>query len=410
MKKYKKPELLAPAGNLEKLKIAITYGADAVFLGGEEFGLRSGAGNFTYQEIAEGVEFAKKHNARVYVTTNIFAHNENYQGFKEFVLELERFGVTGIIVSDPGYIKITQEATDLEIHISTQQSIMNHHAVNFFDDLGADRVVLGRELSAPEIKTIAEKTKVELEIFIHGAVCSSYSGRCTLSNHMTMRDSNRGGCCQSCRWEYDLVAKDSASQKYQKVINSEQEDDAFNMSAKDMNLLSMIPELMELGVDSFKIEGRMKSFHYVATVVKVYRAAIDAFYEDPDNYFVKEKWIEELQTAESRPSNVGSFAQEIGETSQIFGSQYQSKKFDYCGIILQTDEKSGYTIIEQRNFFKIGDTLEVTGPGITPFHQKILAIYDEEDNEISKANHPLMRVKMKFEKQVFPNYILRKGN
>lgn len=408
----KKPELLAPAGDLEKLKIAVEYGADAVFLGGQEFGLRSGAGNFNFDEIGEGVKFARKYDAKVYVTTNIFAHSENYSGFKEFVIKLEQLGVVGIIVSDPGYIKITQKYTSLEIHISTQQSIMNHYAVGFFKDLGADRVVLGRELTGKEIKKIAQKSNVELEIFIHGAVCSSYSGRCTLSNHMTMRDSNRGGCCQSCRWEYDLVQKDEETGEYEKVLEAQEKEnvESFNMSAKDMNLLNNIPELMNLGVDSFKVEGRMKSFHYVATVIKVYRQAIDAYLENPENYIVKEEWIQELKTAESRPSSEGSFSSKTDSNSQIFGNQYQEKKFDYCGVVLNYDSKTKLATIEQRNFFKVGDTIEITGPEITPFHQEILALYDEEGNELEKANHPLMIVKVRVDKEVFPNYILRKGN
>lgn len=404
----KKPELLAPAGDLKKLKIAVEYGADAVFLGGEEFGLRSNASNFTIEDIEEGVQFANKYNAKVYVTTNIFAHSENFEGFKEYVQKLEEIGVVGIIVSDPGYIQITQENTNLEIHVSTQQSIMNSSSVDFFHKLGAHRVVLGRELTAKEIKNIVDKTNVEIEIFIHGAVCSSYSGRCTLSNHMTLRDSNRGGCCQSCRWNYELVQKNEND--YVNVVNGEQNYNKFNMSSRDMLLIENIPELMNLGVDSFKIEGRMKSFHYVATVVKVYRQAIDSYLENPDNYTVKEEWIEELKKAESRPASSGAFADKFTHNEQIYGEQYQKKTYDYCGVVIDYDNTNNMVIVEQRNFFKQGDVLEVTGPDIKPYKITIDKMYNIEDEEILKANHPLMKVKIPLKTKVKKNYIFRKEN
>ncbi len=405
MSSIKKPELLAPAGDLEKLKVAVLYGADAVFLGLQKYGLRSGAGNFTLEDVKEGVEFANKYGAKVYVTTNIFAHEENYEGFKETVIELDKIGVVGIIVSDPGYIKIAQENTNLEIHISTQQSINNSLAVDFYKDMGAQRVVLGRELSKEEIKSIRDKVDIELEVFIHGAVCSSYSGRCTLSNHMTLRDSNRGGCCQSCRWNYDIGYKD----KDNNFVSCSKEE-KFNMSAKDMNLLPDIASLIEMGVDSFKIEGRMKSLHYVATVVKVYRMAIDSYFEDPKNYVIKDEWSKELEKSETRESSIGAYNGIVDKRAMILGEQYQKKSYDYCGYVLDYDEDTKIATIEQRNFFKVGDTIEFTGPNVKPFLQEVKEIIDDEGNSILKANHPLMIVKLKLDKPVKKHFIIRKEN
>src|SRR6476620_12027542 len=246
----KKPELLAPAGNLEKLKIAVHYGADAVFLGGQEYGLRSNADNFTFEEMKEGVEFAKKYGAKVYVTTNIFAHNENIDGIEEYLLGLKEAGVAGIIVADPLIIETCRRiAPEIEIHISTQQSISNWKTVQFWQEEGAERVVLARETSAEEIRKMKEELDVEIEIFVHGAMCIAYSGRCTLSNHMTARDSNRGGCCQSCRWDYDLYEQNDGQEQ---ALFTEG-DVPFAMSPKDLKLLASIPRLIELGIDSLKV-------------------------------------------------------------------------------------------------------------------------------------------------------------
>ena len=270
----KKPELLAPAGNLEKLKIAVHYGADAVFIGGQEFGLRSNAGNFSIEEMKEGVEFANQYGAKIYVTTNIFAHNENMAGLDEYLKDIESAGVTGIIVADPLIIETCKKvAPKLEIHLSTQQSLSNWKAVQFWKEEGLDRVVLARETSGDEIREMKEKVDIEIETFIHGAMCIAYSGRCTLSNHMTARDSNRGGCCQSCRWDYDLYAETKDGEK----PLFESGDAPFAMSPKDLKLVQSIPRMIEMGIDSLKIEGRMKSIHYIATVVSVYRKVIDAY-------------------------------------------------------------------------------------------------------------------------------------
>ncbi len=402
----KKPELLAPAGNLEKLKIACIYGADAVFLGGQNYGLRSNSDNFTIEEIEEGVKFAKEYNVEVYVTTNIYAHSENLEGFKQYVIGLQAAGVKGIIVSDPAYIEIAREfAPSLEIHISTQQSITNKYAVSYYEKQGVDRVVLARELTFEEIKEITDSCQTEVEVFIHGAVCYSYSGRCTLSNHMTLRDSNRGGCCQSCRWDYELSTKIDGEMKKLDLNNEHN----FTMSAKDMSLLHYIPEMCNLGVDSFKIEGRMKSFHYLATVVNVYRAAIDSYFENPEAYKVKDVWIDELKKAESRETYEGALIGDLSSAGQIFDDQYKPKKVEYAGYVLDYDQASGYALLEERNHFKVGDELEFFGPHSQVFKQVVSEIIDEENNSIERANKPLMKVRVKVDKPVAKHWLVRKG-
>lgn len=401
----KKPELLAPAGNLEKLKIACIYGADAVFLGGQYYGLRSNSDNFTISQIEEGVLFAKEYGVKVYVTTNIFAHDENLVGFKEYVIKLEQIGVCGIIVSDPSYIQIAKEfAPKLEIHISTQQSITNKYAVKQFADDGANRVVLARELTFAEIKEIVDYTSTEIEVFIHGAVCSSYSGRCTLSNHMTMRDSNRGGCCQSCRWDYQLMTADDDSLR--KIDLNKPYD--FTMSAKDMNMLMYIPQMCELGVDSFKIEGRMKSFHYLATVLNVYRIAIDSYFENPQAYVVKDEWVEELRKAESRETHPGSLIGDFSSDGQIFDDQYKPKPIEYAGYVLDYNPQTKQALVEERNHFKVGDELEFFGSNCQKFKQIVGEIIDENGEKITRANKPLMQVWVNVDQPVERNWLVRK--
>lgn len=273
------------------------YGADAVFIGGKEFGLRSNADNFSIEEMAEGVAFANKYGARIYVTTNIFAHNENMDGLEEYLQGIEGAGVAGIIVADPLIIETCKRvAPKLEVHLSTQQSLSNWKAVQFWKEEGLERVVLARETSALEIKEMKEKVDIEIETFIHGAMCIAYSGRCVLSNHMTARDSNRGGCCQSCRWDYDLYKLEGSEEA---PLFSE-EDAPFAMSPKDLKLIESIPQMIEMGIDSLKIEGRMKSIHYVATVVSVYRKVIDAYCADPDNFVIQQEWLDELDKCANR--------------------------------------------------------------------------------------------------------------
>jgi len=402
----KKPELLAPAGNLEKLKIAVHYGADAVFIGGQEYGLRSNADNFSLEEMAEGVQFANKYGAKIYVTTNIFAHNENMDGLDEYLMGLQDAGVTGIIVADPLIIETCRRvAPKLEVHLSTQQSLSNWKAVQFWKDEGLERVVLARETSAEEIKEMKEKVDIEIEAFIHGAMCIAYSGRCTLSNHMTARDSNRGGCCQSCRWDYDLFKIENNHE----VPLFDENDAAFAMSPKDLNLIESIPKMIELGVDSLKIEGRMKSIHYIATVVSVYRKVIDAYCADPENFKIDPEWLKELNKCANRETASAFFEGVPGFKQQMFGQHSKKTEYDFAGLVLDYNKETQMVTLQQRNHFKPGETVEFFGPEIDNFTQTIEKIWDEDGNELDAARHPLQIVTFKVDKPVFVNNMMRKG-
>ncbi|MEJ7535714.1 peptidase U32 family protein [Staphylococcus hominis] len=407
-RKIKKPELLAPAGNLEKLKIAVHYGADAVFLGGQEYGLRSNADNFTMEEIKEGVEFANRYGAKIYITTNIIAHDENIDGLEDYLRQLEATGATGIIVADPLIIETCKKvAPKLEIHLSTQQSLSNYKAVEYWKEEGLDRVVLARETGAMEMKEMKDNVDIEIEAFIHGAMCIAYSGRCTLSNHMTARDSNRGGCCQSCRWDYDLLAVDEEGEL--DLFYQDGEVVPFAMSPKDLKLIESIPQMMDIGIDSLKIEGRMKSIHYIATVVSVYRKVIDAYAEDPDNFKIKPEWLIELDKCANRDTAPAFFEGTPGYEEQMFGVQQNKKSpYDFCGLVLDYDEATHIATIQQRNHFKPGQEIEFFGPEIESFKQVIDVIYDEEGNHLDAARHPLQIVQIKVNHPIYPNNMMRK--
>ncbi|GEP76610.1 peptidase, U32 family large subunit (C1) [Staphylococcus carnosus] len=404
----KKPELLAPAGNLEKLKIAVHYGADAVFLGGQEYGLRSNADNFTMEEIKEGVEFADRYGAKIYVTTNIIAHDENMDGLEDYLRNLEATGATGIIVADPLIIETCKAvAPKLEIHLSTQQSLSNYKAIEYWKEEGLDRVVLARETGAMEMKEMKEKVDIEIEAFIHGAMCIAYSGRCTLSNHMTARDSNRGGCCQSCRWDYDLLEVDEDGEL--DLLYKDEAVTPFAMSPKDLKLIESIPNMMDLGIDSLKIEGRMKSIHYIATVVSVYRKVIDAYAEDPQNFKIKPEWLIELDKCANRDTASSFFEGTPGYQQQMFGNESNKKSpYDFCGLVLDYDEATKIATIQQRNHFKPGQEVEFFGPEIEGFKQIVDTIYDEEGNELDAARHPLQIVQFKVDHPIYPNNMMRK--
>lgn len=300
-----KPELLSPAGNLEKLKLAILYGADAVYCGGHNYGLREGADNFTLEELVEGTEFAHQHGGRIYITVNMIPHNDDLVGLDEYLHQLEEIGVDALIVSDPGVISILkQEGIQLPIHLSTQANAVNWASVLFWAEQGVERVILARELSKDEIIEIRKKTDISLEMFIHGSMCISYSGRCLLSNYMANRDANRGRCAHSCRWKYYLV-EEKRPGEYYPVFEDEQ--GTYIMNSRDLCLIEHIPEVVETGVDSLKIEGRMKSLHYVATVTAVYRQAIDSYFKDPISYQFKPEWLEELKKVSHRDYTTGFF-------------------------------------------------------------------------------------------------------
>lgn len=401
----KKPELLAPAGSLEKLKIAVVYGADAVFIGGREFGLRSNAQNFSLEEIREGVEFAKPYGAKIYITTNIIAHNENMEGLEEYLTELGKIGVSGIIVADPLIIETCKRvAPNVEVHLSTQQSTMNVMAVKFWEQEGLHRVVLARETTKEEIKEIMDQTNVEIEAFVHGAMCIAYSGRCTLSNHMTARDSNRGGCCQSCRWEYDLIKKED--NEMSRLFG--EDEIKFAMSPKDLNLLRSVPEMIELGIDSLKIEGRMKSIHYVATVVSTYRKLIDLYCEDPDHFVFDESLLVELSKCANRETAPAFFEGIPSYEEQMFNNRDEHPTQEFIGLVLDYDEQTQEVTLQQRNHFKKGEVVEFFGPKIKTQVMTIEELFDERGEALEVARHPKQVLKFKVPFKVYKNDMMRK--
>lgn len=396
-----KPELLAPAGNLEKLKFAVHYGADAVYIGGQKYGLRSNADNFSFAEMKEGVEFAKQYGAKVFVATNIYAHNEDIAGLEQYLRALEEAGIAAIIAADPIIIETAQRvAPKLEVHLSTQQSTLNWQAVKFWKEEGLPRVVLARETSIEDIAQIKANVDIEIEAFIHGAMCSSFSGRCVLSNHFTDRDSNRGGCSQSCRWKYDIFEED--------MPMFSPEEDKFTMGSKDLCMLEFIPDLIEVGVDSFKIEGRMKSLHYVATVVNAYRQAIDSYMADPEHYELKQEWLDDIHKAANRPLNTGFFYDTPGAEDHIYEPEEKQAPYDFAGVVLSYDAESGLAVVQQRNHFKPGHEVEFFGPHGTFFKQIVHEITDEAGNSLDAARHPLQHVVIKTEQPVKPMDMMRK--
>jgi len=398
----KKPELLAPAGSLEKLKIAVRYGADAVFIGGQEFGLRSNAQNFSLAEIREGVLFASEFGAKIYVTTNIIAHNENIFGLDKYLVALDEIGVAAIIVADPLVIETCRRvAPNIELHLSTQQSTMNHLAVKFWQSAGIHRIVLAREAMKEEIKEIIAKTDLEIETFIHGAMCISYSGRCTLSTHMTARDSNRGGCCQACRWDFSLVSGDK------RVVG--ESDVQFSMSPKDLNLLRSVPEIIELGIDSLKIEGRMKSVHYIATVVSVYRKLIDLYCDDPDNFVFDDKLLTDLEKCANRQTAPAFFAGIPTSDEQMYNMRDEHPTQEFIGLVVSYEKDTQVVTIEQRNHFKPGQKVEFFGPSTETSVCVVGEITDELGVVLDAARHPKQHVKFTVPFNVNPFDMMRKA-
>ena len=397
----KKPELLAPAGNLEKLKVAIMYGADAVFVGGKEFSLRSQASNFSLEDIQEGVEFAKKYGAHIHVTCNIILHQDNLEGLKDYLKKLDEIGVTAIIVADPYIMKIAKDMKlGLEVHVSTQLSTLNSQAISFYQNMGMDRVVLGREVTYDDLKRIMDKVDVDIEYFIHGAMCIHYSGRCMLSNYLSRRDANRGGCSQSCRWYYDLYQDGE-------LVNQES-DMPFSMSSKDMSLVAHIGELIELGVDSFKIEGRMKSVHYIATVVSTYRKLIDTYCEDPDHFQQSDYFEKELLKAANRAFCHGFYYEHPTVNEQLFNMRDEHPTQEFVMRIVDYDKETKLAKIEQRNYFKIGDQIEVFSPHHDNLCFTVKKLYNEDMEEIDVANHPMEILYVEIPYQVLSNDMGRK--
>lgn len=402
----KKPELLAPAGNMEKLKMALLYGADAVYLGGKAFGLRAFGGNFTNEELQEAVDFAHKLGKKIYVTVNIFPHNSDIAKLPAYLTFLNEIKVDAILVADLGIFTLAKEyAPDVELHISTQANNTNWAAVNAWAELGASRVVLAREMSLEEIKEIREKCSVELEMFVHGAMCISYSGRCLMSNYLTGRDANRGSCAQPCRWNYALVEEKRPGQ-YFPVLEDERGTYIFN--SKDMCLLPYLPDVIASGVDSLKIEGRMKSVHYAASVVKAYREAIDSYFAAPEQFEVKKEWVEELDKVSHRAYTTGFYYGRPTEKDQIYGTSSYTQTSDFVGLVLDYDEKTGFATVEQRNNMKVGQEIEIFQPHLAGYRQILQEMYNNEGEAIQVAPHPQQIVKIRMDKPVEPYGILRR--
>ena len=402
----KKPELLAPAGNMEKLKMALLYGADAVYLGGKAFGLRAFGGNFTNEELQEAVDFAHKLGKKIYVTVNIFPHNSDIAKLPAYLTFLNEIKVDAILVADLGVFTLAKEyAPDVELHISTQANNTNWAAVNAWAELGASRVVLAREMSLEEIKEIREKCSVELEMFVHGAMCISYSGRCLMSNYLTGRDANRGSCAQPCRWNYALVEEKRPGQ-YFPVLEDERGTYIFN--SKDMCLLPYLPDVIASGVDSLKIEGRMKSVHYAASVVKAYREAIDSYFAAPEQFEVKKEWVEELDKVSHRAYTTGCYYGRPTEKDQIYGTSSYTQTSDFVGLVLDYDEKTGFATVEQRNNMKVGQEIEIFQPHLAGYRQILQEMYNDEGEAIQVAPHPQQIVKIRMDKPVEPYGILRR--
>ena len=378
----KKPELLAPAGSLEKLKIAFIYGADAVFIGGKKFSLRARASNFDIPQITQACDFAHNIGKKVYVTTNILPHNDNVEGLVEYLQELEGAGVDAIICASPVIIDTAKEHTNLELHISTQLSSTNYEAVNFWHEEGIERVVMARELNKEELQTLRINTDCQIEVFIHGGMCVSYSGRCTLSNNMTDRDANRGGCAHSCRWNYDIFEGES---KLNTDIN-------FAFSSKDLQTVKHISDLIDIGVDSLKIEGRMKSIHYIATVVSTYRRLIDNICDD---YEVDlPKYLLEIKKAENRLTSHGFMEGMTTIDEQLYNMRSESPTQEFIALVHEYDEENFEALIEQRNYFLPGDLVEVFSPNFEPLKFKVEEIKDVEDNILDAARHPKQLLKV----------------
>ncbi|MGM0409675.1 MAG: peptidase U32 family protein [Bacillota bacterium] len=402
----KKPELLAPAGNLEKLKIAIDYGADAVYCGGHNYGLRSGADNFTIEDLKEGTKYAHANNSNIYITVNMMPHNHELEGLPKYLHELEEIGVDSLIVSDPGVLNIIkEEEIKTPIHLSTQANTVNWASANFWQKQGVERVILARELSKEEISEFNNKSTIEKEMFIHGSMCISYSGRCLLSNYMVGRDANRGQCAHSCRWKYHLVEEKRPGEYYPIY---EDESGSYIMNSKDLNLIEYIRDIMELNLSSLKIEGRMKSIHYVATVVGVYRKAIDEFFKDPENYKMNDQWLKELKKVSNRGYTTGFFNSKPDEEDHNYESSAYRRRYDFMGVVKDYNSKNNMATIEVRNKIFKGDNLEFYGPGVSLYNEKIDYIINSEGEKVDNAPHPKELIKLPVNKKLEKGYIVRR--
>lgn len=406
----KKIELLAPAGDLNKLKTAVEYGADAVYLGGESFGLRKASKNFSLDEIKWAADYLHERGKTLHVTLNIIPHDKDMTGVENYIRSLYEIGVDALIVADPGmFMKVKSVAKDFPIHISTQGSVTNAETVKFWSDQGATRVVMARELSLTEIKHIISEVsgKIEIETFAHGAMCMSYSGRCLLSNYMTGRDANMGDCAQPCRYKYHLVEEKRPGEYFP---IEEHEEGTFIMNSKDLCMIEHIDEMIEAGISSLKIEGRVKSEYYLATVIRSYRMAIDSYYEDPSNYKYDPYLLQEIKKVSHRDFTTGFFYGNAGKDSQVYETNSYIRGYDFVGIVKDYDPETMIATIEQRNRVFVGDEVEIFGPGIKHFNQKIDSMVDKNDKPIEVANHAQQIFRIKVFSPVKKGYMLRMKN
>lgn len=405
----KKPELLAPGGSLEKLKTAILYGADAVYVGGEAFSLRVAAENFSFEEMEEGLSFAHQRGKKVYLTANILPHNSDIDEFSEYIKKIAPMGFDAVLVADPGMMQIVSElAPDLPIHISTQANNVNYKSAEFWYKQGAKRVVLAREMSMEEIREIREKTPadLELEAFVHGAMCVSYSGRCLLSNYLTTRDANQGACAHPCRWNYTLM-EETRPGEYMPVFENERGTFIFN--SKDLCMIEHIPEIIESGISSLKLEGRVKTAYYVATVVKAYREEIDRYLADPNGYVFDKKQLDELCKVSHRPYSTGFYFGKPTKDGQVYTTSSYIRDYDLIGIVTDYDEKTKVATVSQRNKFLVGDEIEIMQPGKPFFVQTVKYMENDNGESILSAPHAAMTLKIPMDQPVVKNAILRKG-
>ncbi|MDY3928001.1 MAG: U32 family peptidase [Clostridia bacterium] len=403
-----KPEILAPGGSLEKLKTAIDYGADAVYVGGEAFSLRVAAENFSLDDMKEGLKYAHDRGKKVYLTANILPHNDDIAEFEGFVKEIRPLGFDAVLIADLGLFDMMKElAPEIPIHISTQANNVNYRSAAAWYKFGAKRVVLAREMSFDEIKEIREKIPADMEIeaFVHGAMCVSYSGRCLLSNYMTHRDANRGACSHPCRWNYSLVEQTRPGQ-YMDVFENERGTFIFN--SKDLCMIKYIPELVKSGISSLKIEGRVKTSYYVATVVKAYREEIDRYFADPENYTFDEAQYEELCKVSHRPYSTGFYLGKPTENEQVYTDSSYIRIYDLTGIVLDYDEKSKIATVTQRNKFCVGDEIEIIQPGEPFITQKVTYMENDRGESIESAPHAEMIIKIPMDKPVVKGAMIRK--
>ena len=378
-----KIELLAPAGDLERLKIAFLYGADAVYVGGDLFSLRANADNFSLSDLKEGVKLAHSLNKKLYVTVNIVMHNKEVNHILDYLLELDKIGIDAIIASDPAIIDLALKKTNLCVHLSTQACTINREAALFWKNLGVSRIVLARECSRDDIQDILDNVDIEIECFVHGAMCSSYSGRCVLSNYLTNRDANRGGCSQICRWDFDLLDSN---------FNPIKGEKPFTFCTKDLSMLQYVPDMIDMGITSLKIEGRMRSLYYVATVVDIYRRVIDSYYHDKENYAYNKKYEDILTRCANRDSVPQFFNGKYDSSCSYYNGRMEVSNQDFLGVVLDYDGK--FLTIEQRNYFKVGDTVEIFGPGKEIFSFVVSSMYDIDGNSLEVARHPKEIIKI----------------